>query len=182
MTDPGAPGWYPDGSGTPRWWDGTKWTSPPLSEIGAAAQPSPPRYTSPGGGSPLGGFPPGGGYLPPTPPTPAPTGAGRFTGDTGTGTLVHVLAIFFPILGPLVVYLIEKDKSPFGRHNAAEALNFGITVFLGLVVSAVLAVVVIGAFTALAIVIAALVLHIVAAVAASKGEWYRYPLTLRLIS
>jgi len=56
-----------------------------------------------------------------------------------------------------------------------------ITVFIAAFVSALLIIVLIGLLLLPAVMVGALVLHIVAAVAASRGEWYRYPFTLRLI-
>ena len=74
-----------------------------------------------------------------------------------------------PFLGPLVIYLVFRDRGPFVRHHAAQALNFQIIVAIGLLISIPLMFVVIG--------IAAIVLQIVAAIEANNGKWYRYPLT-----
>ncbi|SES14491.1 hypothetical protein SAMN05216199_2182 [Pedococcus cremeus] len=82
-----------------------------------------------------------------------------------------------PFLGPLVIYLVFRDRGPFVRHHAAQALNFQIIVAIGLLISIPLMFVVIGIFTAIAIGIAAIVLQIVAAIEANNGKWYRYPLT-----
>ncbi|MEP6649350.1 MAG: DUF4870 domain-containing protein [Lapillicoccus sp.] len=87
-----------------------------------------------------------------------------------------------PFLGPLVVFLIYKDRSPFVRRNALESLNFQLTLLIGYIISAVLAFVLIGFFTAAIIAIASIVLQILAAVAANRGEEYRYPLTIRFIN
>ncbi len=82
-----------------------------------------------------------------------------------------------PFLGPLVIYLVFRDRGPFIRHHAAQALNFQIIVAIGLLISIPLMFVIVGIFTAIAIGIAAIIFQIVAAVEANNGKWYRYPLT-----
>ena len=47
-------------------------------------------------------------------------------------------------LGPLIIYLTSGPKDPFVKDQAAEALNFQITIAIGLVVSAMLMIVLIG--------------------------------------
>lgn len=85
------------------------------------------------------------------------------------------------VLGPLIVWLIKKDEMPFVNDQGKEALNFQITVLLASVVCTVLMLVAIG-FLLLAILwIADLVFMILAAVKASEGVAYRYPVSLRLI-
>lgn len=103
------------------------------------------------------------------------------------GLLAHLSWIVGSIvaiapLGPLVVFLVFKDRSPFLRRHALEALNFWITVYIGLAISVALMLIIIGFVTFPVIGIAALVLSIIAALAANRGEEYRYPFTLRLIT
>lgn len=85
-------------------------------------------------------------------------------------------------LGPLVMFIIFKDRGAFIRHHAAEALNFQLTMWIGLLISFPLMLVFIGFLTAGAIGIAMLVCHILGAVAASDGRDYRYPFTIRFVS
>ena len=82
-----------------------------------------------------------------------------------------------PFLGPLVIYLIFRDRGPFIRHHAAQALNFQIIVAIGILISVPLMFVLVGFITAGIIAVAAIVFQIVAAVEANNGKWYRYPLT-----
>ncbi len=96
-------------------------------------------------------------------------------------TLVGIIIPFGTLLGPLVVWLIKKDTMPFVDDQGKEALNFNITVFIALVVSGILTLVLIGLLLLVVVGIAWLVLTIMAAMAANKGEAYRYPFTLRLI-
>lgn len=90
-------------------------------------------------------------------------------------------------IGPLIIYLLKKDRLPFVAEHAREALNFNITVALVLVVLILLSIVTLGIGLIIAIPlwvvvgVSWLVLTIMAAVKANKGEHYRYPLTLRLI-
>lgn len=78
-------------------------------------------------------------------------------------------------LGPLIIWLVKKDQSPFVDDQGKEALNFNLSV---LIASLVLAVTCIGP---LIIAIWAMVLCIIAGVEASKGVAYRYPYSIRLI-
>ncbi len=93
--------------------------------------------------------------------------------------------------GPLVVWLMSRDRDPAASEAAREALNFAITAFIYAVTLGTAAVVsffseALTAFVislvALGVVfLAALVLPVVAAVRVSAGERYRYPFTIRFV-
>ncbi|QQQ03866.1 DUF4870 domain-containing protein [Lysobacter enzymogenes] len=96
-------------------------------------------------------------------------------------TLVGLIVPFGTILGPLVVWLIKKDTMPFVADQGKEALNFNITVLIAMIIGGILTLVLIGVLVMIAVGLAWLVLTIMAALAANKGEAYRYPFTLRLV-
>lgn len=150
--------------------------------------------------------PPGGGPPPPSgdtfggDPQPHPSGLpsdargwaiGAHLGGLGVGILSVAMLGF---LAPLLVWLVKREDHPFIDHHAKEALNFQLTVVLAIVVGTVAAIPVailglltigIGWIVAAIVVVAAavawFVLPIVAAVKASNGEGYRYPVTIRFI-
>jgi uncharacterized Tic20 family protein len=145
-----------------RWWDGTAW--------GQAAPPAP------GAGVP-GPLAPGTAMV-----------VGGVSDQTSTAALAHALGVIgvlvpcFGWVGPLIVYLTAKPEQPFVRHHAAEELNFQLTLVIAYVVSFVLMFVCIGFVTAVVVWIMNLVFPIIAAVAANRGEWYRYPINIRMVS
>jgi hypothetical protein len=85
------------------------------------------------------------------------------------------------VLGPLAVYLARRDQSEFVAAHAREALNFNISVLIASVACAVLMLVFVGFILGTALFIAWLVLTLIAAIQASEGHLYRYPISLRLI-
>ena len=86
-------------------------------------------------------------------------------------------------LGPLIVWLIKKDQSPFIADQAKEALNFQIAVTIALIVSVVIAALTcVGAILLPIVGIGSLVFAVIAAMEANKGVYYRYPYTIRLIN
>lgn len=86
------------------------------------------------------------------------------------------------LFAPLIVLLAKGGSSPFVRRHAVESLNFQLTVLLYVAISLVLAVILIG-FLLLAIVgIIYVVFVVIATVRAANGGFYRYPLTIRLVS
>ena len=92
--------------------------------------------------------------------------------------LCHVLAIFFWIIPPLIIYLMKKDESAYVAEHAKESLNFRITITI---VAIVLVLTVVGIVLIWVLGIASLVLTIIATINASDNKIYRYPLTIRLI-
>lgn len=115
-----------------------------------------------------------------TPPPPA----GAAPADQRTMALVaHLLGIFTWFIGPLVIWMINKDDASksFVTDQAKEALNFQITITIAMLICFVLMIVIIGGLLAPLVALLNLVFCIIAAVKANNGEAYRYPFTLRLI-
>ncbi len=98
-------------------------------------------------------------------------------------TILCHLSFFvgLPFLLPLVVYLAMKNDSEYVAANAREALNFHISMLIYAICCIPLVFVIIGGFLLALIGICSLIFAIIAAVDASKGQCYRYPLTLRLV-
>lgn len=96
-------------------------------------------------------------------------------------TLIHVGGIFFGFIPSLIGYLVMKDRGPFVKGHAATALNFQLTMLIASIVGGILTLVLIGFLIILAVSIAILVLSIIAALAANRGEMYRYPLSIPFI-
>ena len=97
--------------------------------------------------------------------------------------LSHLLAIIYGIgiFGPLVIYLLKKDQSPFVRENSKESLNFQITVLILAFCCAFLALILIGIVLLWVLAVLNVVLVIVATVKANENKIYRYPINFRLI-
>lgn len=96
--------------------------------------------------------------------------------------LTHLGGIFFSAFPALLVWLLKKDDDPFVGEQAREALNFQVTVLLAYLISYALLLVLVGFVLVALVWMANLLLCIVAAVKASRGETWRYPCSLRLIS
>lgn len=102
--------------------------------------------------------------------------------EKNIATVTHLGGTVFSFIPGLVVWLIKKEESAYITDQAKEALNFQITVLLGYLIASVLAWVLIGFLLYPIIWVINIIFCIIAAVAASKGEKYRYPLCLRLIN
>lgn len=96
-------------------------------------------------------------------------------------TLIHIGGIFFGFLPALIGYLVLKDRGPFVRDHTATALNFQLTMLIAAFIGALTVWLIIGAIVLLGVSIAILVLSILAAVAANRGQAYTYPLAIRFI-
>lgn len=110
---------------------------------------------------------------------PAPVKSSK-SEDNTLAILAHVLGIVVGFVGPLVIYLVKPEEG-YVRNQAKEALNFQITVAIGYIIGSILMVIFIGTIILAAVGVVNLIFCIMAAMAVSKGEDYKYPFALRLI-
>ena len=96
-------------------------------------------------------------------------------------TFAGLVVPFGSVIGPLAVWLTRRDRDPFIDDTGREALNFGISIAIYGLVALVAALLLVGIPLLMVGVVAWVVLASLAAVKASEGEAYRYPLTLRLV-
>jgi uncharacterized Tic20 family protein len=95
---------------------------------------------------------------------------------------IVAMVVALAFIGPLVVYLMKKDEDAFVRAHAVAALNFQLSALIYGAVLVVLVVLLVGLLLLPFAAIAWLVLIVVAAVRAGRGELYRYPLTIPFVS
>ena len=101
--------------------------------------------------------------------------------EKGWSLAAHLLVLVAGFLAPLIIWLVFKGRGPFLEHHAKESLNFQITVTIAGIISGLAIFLLIGIVMILALIPWMIIMPIIAAVKANSGEWYRYPLTLRLI-
>ncbi|CAN5562919.1 hypothetical protein BH09MYX1_BH09MYX1_34180 [soil metagenome] len=152
------PGWYPDPSSNnqQRWWDGRQW--------GTYGAPPPATY-----GNPPQGF---AGYVDPA-----------VAGSRSSASLAHYLGLL-GFLGPLIILMTAGPRDVYVRAHAVEAVNFHITALIGWLIVGVVNAVTCGLAFPLAfgVLIPVIYFGIQAGSAASRGEWYRYPWTIRMVT
>ena len=149
------------------------------------AYPPPP---APGYGAPQGAYPPQ-----PYPPQPygAPQAYPQSAYAVGPplsdsdqrlwSVLSHIGGVFVSFLVPLIVWLVFKGRGALVEDQSKEALNFQISLIIAYAVGGVLSIVGIGLLILAAAWICSIVFAIMGAVATGRGEFYRYPLTIRFI-
>jgi uncharacterized Tic20 family protein len=97
-------------------------------------------------------------------------------------TLIHIGGILFSFVPALIGYIVLKDRGPFVRAHTATALNFQITMFIASFIGGILTIVLVGFLVIAAVWVINIIFSIMAAIAANKGEWYSYPLTIKFLS
>lgn len=114
--------------------------------------------------------------VPPFPPPPAATS------EKALIILSHLSALLgVGLILPFIVWLVKRnDPDPVAAH-AAEALNFHLSVLLYTICAIPLCLILIGIPLLILLALGSIVLAILAALRASDGGFYRYPLTIRLV-
>ncbi|MFC3995476.1 DUF4870 domain-containing protein [Nocardiopsis sediminis] len=172
---------YPGGYGPPPGGDHGYGTGPQPGQYGQQGYPGYQEQQQgyPGQGAQQQPYPPAqyGQYQQPHQQQGGPVSAD----DRQMALFIHLGGAIVGFLVPLVFYMIKKDESPFLRHHAVQALNFQIMLAIAYFVSGVLMILIIGYLTFLAAWIGGLVLGIMAAMAANRGEWNKYPFNLSLV-
>jgi len=88
---------------------------------------------------------------------------------------------FGNVILPLVLWLVKKDEYEYVDEQGKEAVNFQISITIYLIISAFLVLIVIGILLLIGLAIFAIIVMIIAAIKASEGNHYEYPLALRFI-
>jgi len=142
--------------------------------------PTPPTPPPPGDGGYAPPPPPAGGYGTPPPgaPPPGAFGSGRLSqqDERMWAMLAHIGAVILGFIAPLIVLLVQGEKSPFTRANAVESLNFQISL---LIVGIPLTIITCGLGAVIFLV--AIVFEVIGGIKANGGEAYRYPVAIRLV-
>lgn len=114
-----------------------------------------------------------GNAVPPLPPGGMPSQENRLI-----ALLAHLITFMSSFIGPLVIYLLKRDESPFVGDHAKEVLNFHLSVLLYVVG---LAVTVVGVILIPVLGVFVMVVTIMGAIRAYDGQPYRYPLCIRFV-
>lgn len=109
--------------------------------------------------------------------------------DRTIALLTHLSGILFNFIVPLIVWLVNKDKTgkDFLNDQAKEALNFNLTllgIYIVLQVATAITLGILGLITVplmFLLWIVSIVFYIIAGIKANGGERYRYPFAFRLI-
>lgn len=88
---------------------------------------------------------------------------------------------FGGLIGPLVLWLVNRDRHPFVNDQGKEAVNFRLTMYLFYLISLILCFILLGFLLFALLYVFDLVLIIIAAVQSNSGERFRYPIAIRLI-
>ncbi len=103
--------------------------------------------------------------------------------------LAHLLGALFGFLGPLIIWMTQKDKDPFVDDQGKEALNFHLTLLIGYVAATAIWIVIsfvtcgFGALLPIPLIVTLLqlIFGIIGCTEANAGKYYRYPINIRFI-
>ncbi|MFN3149094.1 DUF4870 domain-containing protein [Bremerella sp.] len=101
--------------------------------------------------------------------------------DRNMALLCHILGLLTNVFGPLILWVLMKDKSPFVDFHGKQAINFQITLILAYMASGVLMCVYIGILLALAVFAIQVIFTILPAMKAYEGERYTIPVAIQFL-
>ncbi|WP_233570908.1 DUF1707 and DUF4870 domain-containing protein [Nocardiopsis sp. Huas11] len=93
----------------------------------------------------------------------------------------HAGNYFFPVLVPLLIFLVSDRTSPYLRRQALESLNFQLFCIIGGIVSVLLAWLVLPIAVLLYVLVGWMVLPAAATIASLLGHNWRYPMLFRVV-
>lgn len=95
--------------------------------------------------------------------------------EKSSAMLSHLLCIFTWWLGPLIMFLIKKDQSPYVKLHSKQALVWGIAINIAIVISYILVMVLIGCILVPAVLVVHYLFTIKGTIKVNKGEEFIYP-------
>jgi hypothetical protein len=119
-------------------------------------------------------------FAPPPEITTTDAEAKKWASYCHFSALAGFLIPFGNFIGPIICWQ-QKKSDPFVDDQGKEALNFQISMFIYMFVSAILVLVIVGLLLLLVLGLASIVLPIIAGIKAGEGTAYRYPFIIRFI-
>ncbi|PQO36935.1 DUF4870 domain-containing protein [Blastopirellula marina] len=98
--------------------------------------------------------------------------------DRNMALLCHILGLLTNVFGPLILWILMKDKSAFVDFHGKQAINFQITLILAYMASGVLMCVYVGILLAMATFAIQVIFTILPAMKAYEGQRYVIPVAI----
>ena len=111
--------------------------------------------------------------------------------DRQMAMFIYLLGIFTGFIGPLILWMLKRDESKFINHHGKEVINFTLTLLIPVlalfmvgcplvfVTWGLAGFIVVPLFLALNVY--ALVMMILGAIKSNQGEWWEFPIAIRMI-
>ncbi|MDA0771031.1 MAG: orotate phosphoribosyltransferase [SAR202 cluster bacterium Casp-Chloro-G4] len=93
-------------------------------------------------------------------------------------TFAGLVIPFGNVIGPLIIWLMKREESPFVDRHGRTALNFQISLTIYMLISLILVFIFVGVLMLIGLFIFEVVMTIIALVKASEGKEYNYPLAI----
>lgn len=97
------------------------------------------------------------------------------TDGSTIAAITHILGLLTWVVGPLVVMFVTED--PFVKQNAKNAVMWQLMLAIYMIISVILIIVLVGIVFIIILGLLDLIFCIMAAVKASEGKTWKYPLT-----
>ncbi|MBL1217882.1 MAG: DUF4870 domain-containing protein [Planctomycetes bacterium] len=98
------------------------------------------------------------------------------------GLATYTGLVGFSIIVPLILWLMKRGESPFIDDHGKEALNFQISMMIWMIVAGLSMLCFAGFILMPILLVVHVVTGIVNAVRANRGEYVRYPITIRFLT
>lgn len=124
--------------------------------------------------------------MPGTGPTQRVIATDAESWETTYAVFTHLMLVVgsmtIPIVPALIMWLIKRNESPFVDDHGREVLNFQISLTLYVIISSALMLCGVGFVLLPLLLVGGFIAMIFGAIAAGKGEYFRYPATLRFLT
>ncbi len=117
----------------------------------------------------------------PTPVMPVAVPGGVTQDEKNFAMIAWFGGLFFGLIPALIIYLMANDK-PFAKRHAGMALGFQVVLLIASIISAILAMVLIGFLLIPLLVIASIVVCIMGGMAANNSQPYDVPVVGPMIA
>ena len=95
--------------------------------------------------------------------------------------LAGLLFPFGAVIGPLIVWLVNKEEMPLVAEHGRKSLNFQLTMMIAYIVCFMLMFVVVGVILLPLVALFSLIMVVVSAIKANDGKEVKYPMAIEFI-